>query len=48
MENEFLDINNREFGYKRFDFLYLEDSKSLDENLIILNEKIEKFFKEEK
>ncbi len=41
---DFIEKNNEAFGYKRFDFLYLEDSVSLDENLIKLNEKIEGFF----
>lgn len=41
---DFIEKNNEAFGYKKFDFLYLEDSISLDENLIKLNEKIEGFF----
>ena len=42
--SEFITKNNEAFGYKKFDFLYLEDSISLDENLMKLNEKIEGFF----
>jgi hypothetical protein len=42
--SEFITKNNKSFGYERFDFLYLEDSISLDENLIKLNEKIKGFF----
>ena len=42
--SEFIEKNNEAFGYKRFDFLYLEDSVSLEENLIKLNDKIEGFF----
>jgi len=42
--SEFIEKNNNAFGYKRFDFLYLEDTLNLDENLKILNDKIEGFF----
>ena len=41
---EFITKNNEAFGYERFDFLYLEDSISLDENLSKLDSKIEGFF----
>jgi hypothetical protein len=44
MQNEFLDTNNQKFGYKKFEFLYLEDSSSLDKNLMILDNKIKGFF----
>jgi len=44
MESEFVSSNNKAFGYKRFDFLYLEDDKSLDVNMLKLNKKIEGFF----
>lgn len=46
VNGEFLSKNNEAFGYKRFDFLYLEDSKSIDENLSLLDKKITQFFKE--
>jgi hypothetical protein len=39
VNGEFLSKNNEAFGYKRFDFLYLEDSKSIDENLSLLDKK---------
>ncbi len=42
--SEFIEKNNQAFGYERFDFLYLEDSVSLDKNLKKLNDKIEGFF----
>ena len=42
--SEFITQNNKAFGYDRFDFLYLEDSISLDENLSKLDEKIKGFF----
>jgi len=44
VDGDFIASNNKAFGYKRFDFLYLEDSKTLDENMIKLNDKIEGFF----
>ena len=44
VSNQFITKNNEKFGYKKFDFLYLEDNLSLDENLIKLNKKIEGFF----
>lgn len=46
VNGEFLATNNEAFGYKRFDFLYLEDSKSIEENLSRLDKKINEFFKE--
>jgi len=42
--SEFIATNNEAFKYERFDFLYLEDSLSLEKNLKILNDKIEGFF----
>ena len=44
--SEFIIKNNEAFGYERFDFLYLEDSLNLEENLAKLNDKIESFFNE--
>lgn len=46
VENEFLSQNNTKFGYARFDFLYLEDSADLPQNLSVLSEKIQAFFKD--
>jgi type III restriction enzyme len=46
VETEFIKINQEKFGYQRFDFLYLEDSKSIDANIVKLNNKINDFFKE--
>ena len=42
--NDFITKNNQAFEYDRFEFLYLEDSISLDKNLIKINDKIEGFF----
>lgn len=44
VETEFLKLNKEKFGYQRFDFLYLEDSKDLAANLAKLNNKINEFF----
>lgn len=44
VETEFLKLNQEKFGYQRFDFLYLEDSKDLATNLSQLNHKINQFF----
>ncbi|MEA1982657.1 MAG: hypothetical protein U9N39_03840 [Campylobacterota bacterium] len=44
MEDDFIKINEEGFGYKKIDFLYLEDSLSLDDNLKIMDKKIKGFF----
>jgi len=44
VDGEFVATNNKEFGYEKFDFLYLEDSDSMERNLMILDEKIKGFF----
>lgn len=44
MEAEFLRVNNEKYGYARFDFLYLEDTQSLDVNAAKLNARINLFF----
>lgn len=44
VETEFLKLNQEKFGYQRFDFLYLEDSKNIAANIIKLNNKINNFF----
>jgi uncharacterized protein YnzC (UPF0291/DUF896 family) len=44
MENDFLEENEKQFGYARFDFLYLEDSNS--RYLVDLNTRINQFFNE--
>ena len=46
VETVFLEQNNKKFGYKKFDFLYLEDSKNINNNLGKLNDKINTFFNE--
>jgi hypothetical protein len=44
VETEFLKLNKEKFGYQRFDFLYLEDSKDIEANIAKLNNKINQFF----
>ncbi len=44
IENEFLEMNRQKFNYKRFDFLYLEDSSTEADNTNKLNQKIAEFF----
>jgi len=46
VETEFLKLNQDKFGYQRFDFLYLEDSKDIAANITKLNNKINNFFNE--
>jgi len=46
IETEFLKLNQEKFGYQRFDFLYLEDSKKIAANIIKLNSKLNHFFKD--
>jgi len=46
MESEFLKINNEKFGYNRFDYLYLPDSATMNDNLSAFKSKIDIFFKE--
>jgi hypothetical protein len=47
METEFLPVNNKKYGYARFDFLYLEDSQTIEANTAKLNAKINQFFNNE-
>ena len=44
MEQEFLRLNNEKFGYQRFDFLYIEDTQTPDEQTVTTINKIKKFF----
>ena len=46
VESEFLKANNDKFGYKRFDYLYLEDTLSETERITKTNEIITTFFNE--
>jgi superfamily II DNA or RNA helicase len=46
MESDFLEENQNQFGYARFDFLYLEDSQTIEANTAKLNAKINQFFNE--
>ncbi|MHC0037909.1 DEAD/DEAH box helicase family protein [Pseudoneobacillus sp. C159] len=44
VENKFLEMNNIEFGYNRFDYLYLEDSLSESNRIEAVINAINKFF----
>lgn len=44
MEQEFLRLNNDKFGYQRFDFLYIEDTLTPDEQTIKTINRIKQFF----
>ena len=44
MEQEFLRLNNEKFGYQRFDFLYIEDTMTPDEQTAKTIHQIKKFF----
>lgn len=46
VETEFLKQNNQAFGYKRFDYLYLEDTLSESDRIITTHNKICEFFEE--
>ena len=46
VESEFLKANNNKFGYKRFDYLYLEDTLSVSDRITKTNEIITTFFNE--
>ena len=44
METEFAKKNNEAFGYERFDYLYLEDSLSDSDRIVLTHNKIKDFF----
>lgn len=44
METEFIRKNNEKFGYKRFDFLYLEDTLTAEQRRLKTVEAIHQFF----
>ena len=48
IEKEFVPFNNKKLGYKKFDYLYIEDTLKENEISDILNNKIHEFFKEGK
>lgn len=47
METEFKRLNNEQFGYERFDYLYLEDSESTKDRIAKTIAEIKGFFREE-
>ena len=48
VENEFIKMNNKHFGYNKFDYLYIEDTLSESEIISKVNDKLNKFLKEGK
>lgn len=48
VEKDFIPYNNKKSGYKKFDYLYIEDSLKDKEIIELINNKIYEFFKEEK
>lgn len=46
METNFLKLNNEAFSYRRFEYLYLEDTLSENERIQMTQKKIRDFFKE--
>ena len=44
MESDFLRINKEQFGYERFDFLFLRDDEPIENTIWKLSEKIKEFF----
>ena len=48
VENEFIKFNNIKFGYKKFDYLVVDDGLEKDKIKSEVNKKLHEFFKEEK
>jgi len=46
MEKYFIPMNNSEFGYDKFRFVYLEDTLGSDSRLSLLNKTISEFFRD--
>lgn len=44
VESAFLEQNKKQFGYDKFDFLYLQDTDGIDKNIVELSRKITQFF----
>lgn len=44
MESDFARLNNEVFGYKRFDYLYLEDTLTENERIKKTHQKLQEFF----
>jgi hypothetical protein len=44
IENDFLRLNQEKFGYKRFDFLYLQESEDAPAGIAKLGQKLNQFF----
>lgn len=44
MQEYFISLNNKQFGYEKFDYLYLEDTLSDNDRILKTHDKIKKFF----
>lgn len=44
VENDFVPENNRQFGYSKFDYLYIQDDISDSQKVKLIQDKIESFF----
>ena len=47
MDTYFVEQNNKEFGYERFEFLFLDDALTEGERLAQTSKKIKEFFRED-
>ena len=47
MDETFVPLNNKEYGYDRFDFLYIEDTLRRAERISRITDALNKFFKED-
>ena len=48
IERDFIPFNNKKFGYKKFDYLYIEDSLNEEQIISLVKNKICDFFEEVK
>ena len=44
--SEFITLNNEKYGYKKFDFLYLDDSSNLTQQILQIEHALKTFFKD--
>ena len=44
--SEFIALNNEKYGYKKFDFLYLDDSSNLTQQILQIEHALKTFFKD--
>ena len=44
--SESIPLNNEKYGYKKFDFLYLDDSSNLTQQILQIEHALKTFFKD--